>query len=75
MIDRKRVGERLIELRDIDNRTLESAAMMIGIHENTLASYEHGKRLPSPDRMVLIADYYDQPVEELFFSYRKEHKA
>ncbi|EZH67921.1 helix-turn-helix transcriptional regulator [Geomicrobium sediminis] len=72
MIDRVSVGKRLKELRKRrrKNTTIKEVAKALGIHENLLSSYEKGERLPSPDRMIVIAEYYGQPVEAIFFAYR-----
>lgn len=61
----KRIGERLLKLRDIRTRT--GVAKAIGIHPNCLARYEHGECIPSDAVKAKLAEYYGASVQELFF--------
>lgn len=61
----KKIGERLTALRDI--RTKAGVARAIGISQNSLALYEHGKRIPSDAVKAKLAAYYGVSIQHLFY--------
>ena len=62
---RKAVGQRLRELRESRNLTLESLAEKVGIAYNTIGSYERGERFPKPINLQKLLDFYGVTFEEL----------
>lgn len=65
-MDRKRIGERLIQLRG--KRTQEQVAKAVGISTSALAMYEAGKRVPRDEVKLAIAEYYQSTIQEIFFA-------
>ena len=59
------VGQRLREFRGI--RTRSGVARETGIKATTLQGYENGTRMPKPETMIRLANYYGTSVQHLFF--------
>lgn len=55
-----RIGKGLRELRGI--RTQVGVAKEIGIHQNSLANYENGKRIPNDQIKKKFCEYYNIPI-------------
>lgn len=66
LVDKTELGRRLRELRGI--RTRVGTAKQIGISSEELAWYERGLRYPTDVKKVLIANYYNKTVQQLFFA-------
>ena len=62
------IGEILRELRLKKNKTLEEAAIDIGITRSALGNYENNIRVPRDNIKVAISDYYQTPVQNIFFT-------
>lgn len=60
-----KIADKLRELRG--ERTQQEAADGIGINRNAYAMYERGERVPRDDVKVLIANYYNMTVSDIFF--------
>lgn len=56
----------LIELRGDRGRV--DVARDLGITQQGLGMIERGERIPRPELMKRIADYYNKTVDELFFN-------
>jgi DNA-binding XRE family transcriptional regulator len=65
VLDPKEIGRRLRELRGIKTRT--GTAKQIGISYSALSKYEDGLKTPNDATKVKIADYYNVPVQSIFF--------
>lgn len=63
--DAVEIGKRLVQVRGI--RTRIGVAKETGIPVTTLQGIENGKRVPSPDNMIILANYYGISVQHLFF--------
>lgn len=63
--DAVEIGKRLVKVRGI--RTRIGVAKETGIPVTTLQGIENGKRVPSPDNMIILANYYGTSVQHLFF--------
>ena len=61
-----RNGRRLRILRGI--RKQKEVAAAIGISPSLLSAYEMGTRNPSDENKVLLAQYHQMTVGEIFFS-------
>ena len=59
------IGNNLVMLRGI--RTRRGVAKEIGIGYSTLSNYENGLRIPPDDMKMRIAEYYQKPVQEIFY--------
>jgi transcriptional regulator with XRE-family HTH domain len=59
------VGNKLRELRGAKSQT--EVAKDLNISDSAVSSYENGERMPRPDMMRRIADYYGKTVQEIFF--------
>ena len=66
MADRKIIGERLRNLRG--NSTIAEVSQACGISASALSMYESGERIPRDEIKVILAKYYKQSVESIFFA-------
>lgn len=64
-MDRVKIGSKLRELRG--SRTIQDVSDATGIGWSTICMYELGQRLPSDDNKIVLANYYNKTVGELFF--------
>lgn len=60
------IGARLRELRG--ERTIREVSEAVGVTEAAMSYYETGKRIPRPQIMIRIANYYGLPVGTIFFN-------
>ena len=60
-----RLGQRLKELRKLNNVTQKQLAEFIGASERGVQNYEQGSRKPAYDMLIAIADYFDVSVDYL----------
>lgn len=68
MIDTKIVGERLLRMRIVAQKTQREVAQDIGISVSALTMYENGNRIPRDEIKVKLAHYYSVSVERLFYA-------
>lgn len=61
-------GTKLRALRLKLKKTQQQAASDIGITKSALAMYERDERVPRDEVKVLIAEYYGETVQSLFFN-------
>ncbi len=61
----KTLGLRLLKLRKDQNKTLEQVSKDLGISISSLASYETAMRKPDPDKLCMLADYYNVSIDYL----------
>ena len=54
------IGERLKAVRDRDGLTREAMASKLGVHKNTLGSYETGKSLPDSGVLNKLLDIHPE---------------
>ena len=64
-MDAQEIARRLIELRG--NRTQSEVAKAVGISQSTYAMYETGKRIPTDEIKIKLANYFKSTVQEVFF--------
>ncbi len=62
----KGFGKILVELRG--NRTQEKVAKDLGIATSTLGMYETEKRVPRDSIKLRISEYYQKPIQYIFFN-------
>lgn len=60
------IGERLRKLRG--DRTQLEISLDTGISVQALSNYENGTRIPRDETKVVLANYYNVSIEELFFA-------
>jgi len=65
-MDKKAIGQRLIELRG--SRTQNDVAQDLGISVAAVGMYERGERVPRDELKVRFAMYYGKTVSEIFFN-------
>lgn len=65
-IDRKAVGEKLRLLRG--DKPQKVVADAIGVTTMAISSYERGERMPSDNKKVELANYFNRRVEDIFFA-------
>lgn len=64
-MDREKFARRLRELRG--ERTQEKVAKDLDIAQSSYAMYENGQRIPSDEKKIKLAEYYDTTVQDIFF--------
>lgn len=64
-MDRTEIGKRLIEARA--GRSRKEVCAALDMPASTLQMYENGKRMPSDDVKVKFSNFYNIPIEKLFF--------
>lgn len=62
----------LKELRNESGKTQKELAEILNITDRTYGHYETGKREPSIDTLILIADYYKVSLDYLTGRYKKD---
>ncbi len=60
------IGKKLKELRKSYNYTQEQLAMRLNISRVNYTRYESGKVRPDYETLLLLADFYDISLDELF---------
>lgn len=60
-----RFGEKLRKLREKHGLSYRQLAAQLGVDNSHLANIESGRRNPSPDLIILIADFFNVPLDEL----------
>ena len=60
------IGDKLRKLRGEKPR--KSVAKALGISVSALTMYETGQRIPRDEIKILLARYYDTPIETIFFT-------
>lgn len=65
------ISQKLIELRG--SRSQVEVAKALGISTSALSMYENGERIPRDPIKIRIADYYQTPIQDIFFA-RKTHE-
>lgn len=66
----KTTGKILRELRGV--KTQEEIAEALGITKSSWAMYERDERVPRDEVKIRIADYFNRPIQEIFYP-RIEH--
>lgn len=64
-MDKSKIMENLVRLRG--NKTQAEVAKDLGIAPSTYSMYETGKRTPSDEVKIKIAEYYNRTVQFIFF--------
>lgn len=65
-MDPKRMGQTLRSLRGA--KKVADVANALGISRSALVMYERGDRVPRDEVKIRIAQYYGQPIQNLFFA-------
>lgn len=60
------MAERLVKLRG--KRTQKEVSEATGISISSIAMYETGKRIPSDEKKIKLAEYYKKSVQYIFFA-------
>lgn len=66
LTERTVVGERLKRLRG--SRTQSEVAEAVGVTPMCISQYESGDRTPVDDMKVKLANYFDVPLVDIFFT-------
>lgn len=65
MLDAKKIGERLVQLRG--NVSREDVAKAIGVSVSAISMYENGERIPRDCIKIELANFFHSSVQEIFF--------
>ena len=63
------IGMKLRALRQARKKTQQQAADDLKITKSALAMYERDERVPRDEIKVRISQYYNEPIESLFFNH------
>ena len=63
---RRVIAEKLRGLRG--TKTQKEVAGALGVSTMAISQYERGERVPNDEMKMLIAKYYGQSVESIFFT-------
>lgn len=59
MLDRKKIGSRIKELRNLKKLTAEKVANSIDIDRSTLSNIERGDKTPGMEILIKLANFYN----------------
>lgn len=62
------IGENIRNKRAIQKVSQKIVAEAVGVAENTVASWEKGKNLPPPDKVIALAKYFKCTTDEILLS-------
>lgn len=62
-----KIAEKLKRLRNNIGLSQEEVSKELGIRQNSLASYENGRRIPRDEIKLKIAEFYEVDVGWLFY--------
>ncbi|GHV34574.1 transcriptional regulator [Synergistales bacterium] len=65
MLNRKLFVERLRVLREQRQITIVDVADALGLKKQSIHQWETTKTLPSADKLIELADYFDVPIDYL----------
>ena len=64
--NREKIADNLKQLRG--TRTQKEVADAIGVTSMAISQYEQGERIPSDTIKIKLANYFNVPVENIFFA-------
>ena len=67
MVENKKIGTRLMNLRKTRGLTQKDLAEMFGLSRPLISMYESGVRLPSPHIMKKYSTLFNATVDDIFF--------
>ena len=71
MMDQKKIGQFLRELRTEQKLTQEQFAEIIGVTNRSISRWENGVNMPDFDVLIQIAEYFDVGIEEILDGERR----
>lgn len=74
ILDQKKMGGFLKELRKQKGMTQERLAEYLNVSGRTVSRWETGSNMPDLDILIQLADYYDVDIRELLDGERKSEK-
>ena len=64
----RKAGQKIRNLRQDAGMSAKQFAETIGSTEASICAYERGSRIPADRIKVLIANYFEMSVQEIFFT-------
>ena len=64
-MNQKKIGKKLRDLRG--TRTQKEVAMAVGVSTMAISQYERGERIPQDDIKIALANYFKEPIGDLFY--------
>ena len=61
----KKFGENLRTLRERHDMTQEALGKLLNVTQSTIAYYESGKKQPTLETLIIIADYFEVSTDYL----------
>ena len=71
MMDQKKIGRFLRELRTEKKLTQAQFAEIIGVTNRSISRWENGVNMPDFDVLIQIAEYFDVGIEEILDGERR----
>ncbi len=72
LMDQKKIGRFLKELRSEKGLTQEQFAEELGVSNRSVSRWENGASMPDFDVLLQIADYFEVGIDEILDGRRKE---
>ena len=72
VVDGKRIGQTIKELRTERGLTETALAKALGISQGAITMYETGNRIPRDEIKIRIAICFERTVESIFYP-KKQH--
>ncbi len=69
----KAFGNRLFKLRQQKGKTVQQVAKNIGISIQAWTDYEKGRSYPLVEKLIMIAKYFNVPIDYLLFGNKHEY--
>ena len=66
-INGMQIGSKLRTLRTESGKSTEEVAKSLGVSTSAIGMYENGYRIPRDEIKIRIAEFYNVPVESIFF--------
>ncbi len=67
-MDKKKIGQRLTELRKERGETMQDVATAVGICQAAVSQYESGVRIPRDSIKIGLSQHFGVPIEQIFFA-------
>ena len=64
-MDERSFGERVASLRSTQSLTLQQLGNILGLTKAAVGNLQHGRKKPSVDVLIAIADYFDVSLDYL----------
>jgi len=72
VLDYKKIGSRILQLRKHANMTQVELSEMLGISHQAISKWENGESLPDIEQLIGLSKLFNRPIEQILLEYRDE---